>query len=87
MKRARPKMAKLEAELVRLNTLVRERRLQLARLEECPNHDCECRHVWREVVETKLAAQVGKVREHVRNPSARTKKKSLRRAKRPRSRS
>jgi hypothetical protein len=55
----------LEAELVRLNTLVRERRKQLARLAACPNKTCECRLVWREVVEKKLAGQVGKIRRQV----------------------
>jgi hypothetical protein len=58
----------LEAELVRLNTLVRQRRQQLARLEKCPNKDCECRRIWREVVEKDLARQVGKIRRHVRRP-------------------
>jgi len=58
--------AELEAELVRLNTLVRQRRAQLARLAACPNKDCECRVVWREVVEKNLADQVGKVRRQVR---------------------
>jgi len=55
----------LEAELVRLNALVRERRKQLARLEECPNKDCPCRFVWREQVEKNLEGQVLKVRRHV----------------------
>jgi len=68
--------ADLEAELLRLNTLVRQRRAQLARLEACPNKSCECRKVWREVVEQKLAFQVGKIRKNVtaRNgsPSRRT---------------
>ena len=56
----------LEAELVRLNALVRERRQQLARLEKCPNKDCPCRLVWRNHVEENLAGQVGKIRRHVR---------------------
>jgi hypothetical protein len=55
----------LEAELVRLNTLVRERRKQLARLEKCPNKDCPCRVVWRNHVEKNLAGQVGKIRRTV----------------------
>ena len=62
----------LEAELLRLNTLVRQRRQQLARLEKCPNKDCECRRVWREVVEKDLARQVGKIRRHVRRPARKT---------------
>jgi hypothetical protein len=55
----------LEAELLRLNTLVRERRKQLARLEKCPNKDCPCRVVWRNHVEKNLAGQVGKIRRKV----------------------
>ena len=60
----------LEAELLRLNTLVRERRKQLARLEECPNKDCPCRLVWRDHVEKNLAGQVGKIRRQVRSKQA-----------------
>ena len=56
----------LEAELLRLNDLVRARRAQLARLEKCPNKDCECRAVWRETVEDNLSRQMGKVRREVR---------------------
>ena len=56
----------LEAELVRLNALVRERRKQLARLDKCPNKDCPCRFVWREHVEKNLAGQVGRIRRQVR---------------------
>ena len=59
----------LEAQLVRLNALVRERRQQLARLETCPNKDCPCRLVWRNHVEQNLAGQVGKVRRQVRAKS------------------
>ncbi len=58
--------AELETELLRLNELVRARRRQLARLEKCPNKDCECRTVWREVVEKNLAGQVGKIGRQVR---------------------
>ncbi len=58
--------AELEAELIRLNTLVRARRKQLARLEQCPNKTCECRMVWREVVEKNLASQMGKIRRQVK---------------------
>lgn len=58
--------ADLEAELLRLNTLVRERRKQLVRLQTCPNKGCECRRVWREVVEKTLSTQVGKIRRQVK---------------------
>ena len=64
----------LEAELIRLNTLVRERRKQLARLEKCPNKDCPCRFVWREHVEKRLAGQVGEIRRRVRNQAAKLAK-------------
>lgn len=70
----------LEAELVRLNALVRERREQLARLEDCPNQACPCRVVWREVVEKNLATQVRKVRHNVRtgrNSSAKVKRRPV----------
>jgi len=63
--------ADLEAELLRLNALVRERRKQLARLEKCPNKDCPCRFVWREQVEKNLEGQVGRIRQQVRGKSAR----------------
>ena len=56
----------LEADLVRLNALARERRKQLVRLEKCPNKDCPCRFVWREHVEKNLAGQVGRIRRQVR---------------------
>jgi hypothetical protein len=60
----------LEAELLRLNTLVRERRKQLDRLEKCPNKDCPCRVVWRNHVEKNLAGQVGKIRRKVSSKTA-----------------
>ena len=60
----------LEAQLIRLNTLVRERRKQLARLEKCPNKDCPCRFVWREHVEKNLAGQVGEIRRRVMDKQA-----------------
>ena len=59
------KTTALEAELLRLNALVRERRKQLARLEKCPNEDCPCRFVWREQVEKNLEGQVLKIRRQV----------------------
>lgn len=64
----------LEAELLRLNALVRERRKQLARLEKCPNKDCPCRFVWREQVEKNLEGQVVRIRRQVRAKSARLTK-------------
>ena len=68
-------VAELEAELLRLNNLVRQRRKQLAFLEKCPNKNCECRAVWHEVVQKKLAGQMGKIRRHVgsRKPPAKPK--------------
>lgn len=66
MKSKRREAVELEAELLRLNSLVRERRAQLARLERCPNPDCPCRVVWRDHVEKNLALQVGKIRQGVR---------------------
>ena len=73
----------LEAELLRLNTLVRERRKQLARLEKCPNPDCPCRVVWRNHVEKNLAGQVGKIRSHVRSKKAQPAKQKGRTKPRP----
>jgi hypothetical protein len=77
MKTTQRQAAELESELLRLNSLVRERRKQLARLESCPNKDCECRRVWREVIEKKLGRQVGKIRKQVRGKRT-TKLKSKR---------
>jgi hypothetical protein len=76
MKRKQRDAAELEAELLRLNTLVRERREQLARLETCPNKSCPCRAVWRQVVEENLASQVGKIRRQVRGKPRQTRKAS-----------
>jgi len=67
MKSKQREAVELEAELLRLNSLVRQPRAQLVRLEECPNKDCECRGVWREVVEKNLAGQVGRIRRQVKN--------------------
>ncbi len=78
MKISRRETAELEAELLRLNTLVRQRRTQLARLENCPHKDCECRKVWREVVEKDLSRQVGKIRKQVRGQRAANKLKPKR---------
>jgi hypothetical protein len=66
MKRKERDAVELETELLRLNELVRARRKQLVRLAACPNKDCQCRAVWREVVEKNLAGQVGKIRRQVR---------------------
>ena len=55
----------LEAELMRLNELVRERRSDLARIEECPNEGCKCRALWKEQVDKTLASQVRKIRRQI----------------------
>jgi len=70
IKNKQEKTLQLEAELVQLTALVRARRKQLANLAKCPNKDCECRLVWREVVEQNLAGQVGNIRSHVRRKPA-----------------
>jgi hypothetical protein len=66
MKTNRQQAVEIEAELVRLTELVRERRQQLTRLECCPNKNCACRIVWREHVEKTLADQVGRIRRKVK---------------------
>ena len=76
----------LEAELLRLNALVRERRKQLARLEKCPNKDCPCRLVWREQVENNLEGQVGKIRRQVGTEAATLARRKGRAKPRPRTR-
>jgi hypothetical protein len=73
----------LEAELVRLSLLVRERREQLARLDKCPNKDCPCRFVWREHVEKNLAGQMGEVRRRLRGKPAIPTKSKDRASRRP----
>lgn len=55
----------LEAELMRLNELVRERRSDLARIAECPNETCKCRVLWTEQVDKTLASQVRKIRKQI----------------------
>jgi hypothetical protein len=70
MNKKRLAVTELEGELVQLNALVRERRKQLVRLERCPNKDCPCRRVWRQVVEQNLASQVGEIRRRVRKKPA-----------------
>lgn len=71
----------LEAELTRLNALVRERREQMARIEDCPNPECPCRVVWKDKVEKGLASQMRKIGKQVRGscgcappPEPKTKK-------------
>jgi hypothetical protein len=59
----------LEAELIRLNALVRERRQQLARLKACPNPECPCRVVWKNKVDEGLADQMRKIGKQVNNHS------------------
>jgi hypothetical protein len=72
MKSKKRDILELEAELLTLTNLVRRRRAQLARLAKCPNKDCECRAVWRQVIEKDLAGQVGKVRRQVRGAKSKT---------------
>jgi hypothetical protein len=79
MKKKERQAIELEAELLRLNAMVRKRRDQLARLEKCPHKDCECRTVWREVIEKNLASQVGKISHGVRNGVSRKLGGQLRR--------
>jgi hypothetical protein len=67
MKSKKSEVAKLEAELVRLNALVRARRQTLLRLQTCPHKTCECRLLWQSETEKTLALQVGKVRKVVIN--------------------
>lgn len=82
MKAKQRQVMELEAELLRLNALVRQRRKQLAYLQKCPNKDCECRRVWHEVVEKNLSHQMGKVRRRVRlGASAAKRKPGIRRSK------
>ena len=70
MKTKQQQAAELADELLRLNALVRARRAQLARLEKCPFKDCECRRVWRDVVEKDLAGQMGKISRSISNGKA-----------------
>ena len=65
MKRKTQTKVELEAELLRLNSLVRERRAQLERMEDCPNKECRCRAVWQEQVDKGLASQIRKIRRQV----------------------
>jgi len=69
MKSTKQKVVALEAELLRLNSMVRARREQLAKLETCPHKDCECRAVWHKAMETDLASQMGKISQSVRPKS------------------
>ena len=83
MKRKPSEALTLEAELLRLNTLVRERREQLARLRECPNKTCECRRVWGKEVGKNLANQVRKIRRQLGPKSAKASKTSQTSGRRP----
>ena len=74
----------LAADLLRLNSLVRQRRAQLERLEKCPHKDCECRLVWSQVVNKDLATQVGKIRKGVSRNGSKAGKPSARSASRAR---
>lgn len=65
MKRKPLEKIELEEELLKLNALVRKRREQLARIQDCPNHDCHCRAVWKEQVEKGLEGQVRKIRRNL----------------------
>jgi len=78
MKSKKREVMKLEAELVKLNALVRARRHTLTRLQTCPNTTCECRVLWCNTTEKRLAKQVGKVRKVVGNGSARPASKMTR---------
>jgi hypothetical protein len=80
MRNKRQETIELEAELFRLNALVRKRRQQLARLEKCPNKDCECRAVWHEVVNKNLAGQMTKIRRQVRDGATDKSKPGRKRA-------
>jgi hypothetical protein len=66
MKNKNRKVIELEAELLRLNSLVRDRRKELARLAACPNKACTCRQFWQEHVEKLLALQMRKIRRGIR---------------------
>ncbi|MGO9204296.1 MAG: hypothetical protein ACLQM8_27570 [Limisphaerales bacterium] len=81
MKRKKREVLELESELLRLATLVRERRAQLARLKDCPNPLCPCRAVWRDHIEKNLSSQVCKVRKQVRGAPPRPQQASSRKGK------
>jgi hypothetical protein len=78
------KASELEAELMRLNLLVRERRKQLARLDKCPNKDCPCRFVWREHVEVNLTEKVTEISRRVRGRASKPAKSKAAPARRSR---
>jgi hypothetical protein len=75
MKSNKQEILDLEAELLRLNALARDRRKQLVRLQKCPNKTCGCRLVWRQQVEKKLAGQVKKIGQIASRPSKTSKSK------------
>jgi hypothetical protein len=77
MKSKKQEILDLEAELLHLNALVRDRRKQLARLQKCPNTTCGCRLVWRQQVEKTLAGQVKKIGRQVGSHPPKTSKSKV----------
>jgi hypothetical protein len=75
MKTKQHEIVELEAELLRLNRLVRDRRRELVRLAKCPNETCACRLFWQDHVEKLVARQMRKIRQKIR-PDSRTSMKS-----------
>jgi hypothetical protein len=67
MKNIKHEINELEAELLQLNSLVRERRKELVRLAKCPNKSCTCRLFWQKHVEKLLALQMRKIRREIRS--------------------
>ncbi len=80
MKDKKREVMELEAELLRLNSLVRDRRAQLLRLDQCPNKSCQCRLVWQEHVDRTLSRQMGKIRRQVVGKTAQNGKAKAGRA-------
>jgi hypothetical protein len=78
MKSKKREIIELEAELVRLNRLVRDRRMELARLAKCPHKTCTCRLFWQEHIEKLLASQMRRVRHQIRPKSGTKSGKALR---------
>ena len=81
MKSKQSQVIELEAELLRLNDMVRARRRQLANLEKCPHADCECRSVWQSVTEQNLAGQMKVIGKTVQRATP-TKAKAVKRTRR-----
>ena len=78
MKTKRHQIIELEAELLRLNSLVRDRRKELARLAKCPNKSCTCRLFWEEHIAKLLSLQMGRIRRGIR-----PKRRAVKMAKKP----